>query len=158
MIQRVQSIYLAIMIILLSFVTIGSTFFSFINETSIFKFSSYGITEYSVETGEILNTSTFPIFVGTIALTLLSFLCLMSYKNLKRQFKLGRTIFALYFLGLISIMLLAGFGDNMLKEASYSREMGIGFFLFVAGFPFSFLANIGIKRDKKLLESLDRLR
>jgi len=36
--------------------------------------------------------------------------------------------------------------------------MGLGFILFVAGFPFTFLANTGIKRDRNLLKSLDRLR
>ena len=47
---------------------------------------------------------------------------------------------------------------KLLDEETASREMGLGFLLFVVGFPFTFLANTGIKRDKKLLDSLDRLR
>ena len=47
MIQRVQTLYLAIMIILLSIVTFGSTLFSFVNEISRFEYSSYGIVEYA---------------------------------------------------------------------------------------------------------------
>jgi len=56
------------------------------------------------------------------------------------------------------MILLATFGSKMIGKEDMIREMGLGFFLFVAGFPFTFLANIGIKRDKQLLDSLDRLR
>ena len=157
MIQRIQTLYLAILILLVSIVSTGTSLFSFISETSKFTFSSFGITEYSLD-GKFIQTETFPIFVGTIALVLLSFLCLMSYKNINRQFKLGRLVFFIYFLSLLSIFLLSVFGDRLLDISSSSREMGVGYFLFIAGFPFSFLANIGIKRDKKLLDSLDRLR
>ena len=158
MIQRIQTLYLFITIILLTIVTFGSTLFSFLNEISRFSFGTYGIVEYSLENDKVIGTTSFPFFIGTIALILLCFLCIMSYKNLNRQFKLGRMIFGIYFLMLIVVVLLSYFGDSMLDAKTTSREMGLGFLLFVAGFPFTFLANIGIKRDKELLSSLDRLR
>ncbi len=77
---------------------------------------------------------------------------------MNRQFKLGRMVFGIYFLMLVSVILLSSFGDYLIDTETTSREMGLGFILFVAGFPFTFLANTGIKRDKQLLESLDRLR
>lgn len=158
MIQRIQTIYLGLVIILLSIVTIGSPLFSFVNETSRFTFNSWGITEYSISDGKVLGTNTFPIFIGMIALVLLSFICLMAYKNVNRQFKLGRTVFYLYFFSLIAIFCLSMWGQGLVDVKTTSREMGLGYWLFVAGFPFSFLANLGIKKDKKLLDSLDRLR
>ena len=82
----------------------------------------------------------------------------MSYKNLVRQFKLGRMVFGIYFLMIISLILMSYLGDSLIDTETSSREMGLGFILFVAGFPFTFLANTGIKRDKELLSSLDRLR
>jgi uncharacterized membrane protein YhaH (DUF805 family) len=82
----------------------------------------------------------------------------MAYKNVNRQFKLGRTVFFLYFLSLTAIFFLSIWGDGLVEGKTTSREMGLGYWLFIIGFPFSFLANIGIKRDKKLLDSLDRLR
>lgn len=157
MIQRIQSVYLALVIVLLSTVTLGIELFSFVSDTSRFVFSSFGITEYDLE-GKVIAVKNFPIFIGLIALILLSFICLMSYKNLARQFKLGRTIFYIYFLMLVSLLLLAFMGDSLIDVKEAKRELGLGFFLFVAGFPFSFLANTGIKRDKKLLDSLNRLR
>lgn len=158
MIQRVQTIYLGIMIILVSIVAIGSPLFSFVNETSRFTFNSWGVTEYSVTSGKILGTSTFPLFIGLISLVLLTFICLMAYKNINRQFKLGRTVFFLYFLSLTAIFFLSIWGGGLVEAKTTSREMSLGYWLFIIGFPFSFLANIGIKRDKKLLDSLDRLR
>ncbi|MDG1148480.1 MAG: DUF4293 family protein [Crocinitomicaceae bacterium] len=158
MIQRVQTLYLATLIILLSMVTFGSTLFSFVNEASRFEFSSYGIVEYSELNNEIIDSQTFPFFIGTISLILIAFITLMSFKNLDRQFKLGRMVFYIYFIMLISVIVLATFGDSMLDVETNRREMGLGFFLFSAGFPFSFLANTGIKRDRALLNSLDRLR
>ena len=59
---------------------------------------------------------------------------------------------------LVSVIVLSIVGDKLIDAETTSREMDLGFFLFVCGFPFTFLANTGIKRDKKLLESLDRLR
>lgn len=158
MIQRVQTLYLAIAIILLSIVTFGSELFSFVGESSRFTFSSYGIVEYDLIDASVIGKQNFPFFIGTIALILLCFLCVMSYKSLDRQFKLGRMVFFLYFAMLISVIVLSLYGDAMIHEETTKRELGLGYFLFVAGFPFTFLANTGIKRDKKLLDSLDRLR
>lgn len=158
MIQRIQTVYLAVVIILLTIVTLGSELFSFIGETSRFTFSSYGIMEYDLTTEKLIGQQSFPFYLGTIALILLSFLTIMSYKNLNRQFKLGRTVFGIYFLMLVTVCLLSYFGNNLVEAEINGREMGLGFLLFVIGFPFSFLANTGIKRDKKLLDSLDRLR
>ena len=158
MIQRIQSVYLAILIILVAIATFGMSFFSFVNETSRFTFSSFGITEFDKTSNALLSYKQFPIYIGLIALILLAFITLMSYKNLKRQFKLGRTVFGIYFVMLTSLFLLSVFGDKLLPTDTYTREMGFGFLVFVCGFPFAFLANTGIKRDKKLLESVDRLR
>lgn len=158
MIQRIQTVYLAVAIILLTIVTLGTTLFSFVNETSRYSFSSYGIMKYDLSSNNLVSQQSFPFYLGTIALILLCFITLMSYKNLQRQFKLGRTVFFLYFVMLMTVVLLSVLGDGMLEAETTGREMGLGFFLFVVGFPFTFLANTGIKRDKKLLDSLDRLR
>lgn len=158
MLQRVQTIYLGIAIILLGIVSTGSTFFSFVTESNRHSFNAFGITTSDVKTNAITAHNGMLFIVGIIALALLSFICLMSYKNLNRQFKLGRTVFMLYFAGVVGIVVLSFMGDTFVDEPIVKRELGAGFYLFIAGFPFTFLANIGIKRDKRLLDSLDRLR
>jgi hypothetical protein len=145
-------------IILLSVLTFGVTIFSFVGETSRFNFNAFGIVETDLVSGKQLSYESFPLYIGTIALTLLCFLAVMAYKSLARQFKLGRTIFGLYFLSVIGIILISMYGKGLIDTPTTGRELGVGFYCLIAGFPFTFLANIGIKRDKSLLESLDRLR
>lgn len=156
--QRVQTVYLGITIILLGIVSAGVTLLSFVGESSKYVINSFGITTQNAQTGEAIEHEMMPMMVGTIALALLCFVCIMSYKNLNRQFKLGRTIFLLYFVSVVGVILLSFLGDGMIEESDVKRELGIGFYLFVAGLPFSFLANVGIKRDKRTLDSLNRLR
>lgn len=156
--QRVQTVYLGITIILLGIVSAGVTLLSFVGESNKYVINSFGITTQNAQTGEAIEHEMMPMMVGTIALALLCFVCIMSYKNLNRQFKLGRTIFLLYFVSVVGVILLSFLGDGMIEESDVKRELGIGFYLFVAGLPFSFLANVGIKRDKRTLDSLNRLR
>ena len=158
MLQRVQTIYLGIAIILLGIISTGSTFFSFLSETNRHTFNAFGITTSDLKTNAVTDHQGMLFIVGIIALALLCFICLMSYKNLNRQYKLGRTIFFLYLVSVIGMIVMSAIGDNFIEEATTKRELGLGFYLLIAGFPFTFLANIGIKRDKRLLESLDRLR
>ena len=158
MIQRIQTLYFGIAMILLGIVTAGVEMFSFVTESSRYEVSAFGITESSKESEVLLSHTSYPMFIGTIALILLCFLAIMSYKNLDRQLKLGRIIFGLYFLGVIGVLVLTMIGEQLIGTKLDAREMGLGFILFIAGFPFTFLANLGIKRDKRLLDSLDRLR
>lgn len=156
MLQRIQTYYLAIIIIIQGVVASGMEFFRFSGGGESYSFNSWGVTHYSAD-NKAIETSIYPVFIGFIALALLAFLCIMSYKNLDRQLKLGRTIFYLYFVSVLSLYLFATFGDSWMPEEIESREMGLAYWLFIAGFPFSFLANTGIKRDKRLLDSLKRL-
>lgn len=157
MIQRIQTLYLGLSMLLLAIVSIGTDWFSLTNGEFRYVFSSFGITKYT-DGGKFIEQNSMPMFIGLFALILLMFLCIMSYKNLARQFKLGRTVFYLYFLFVVGLLVLTFTGENFVEGEGYKRELGFGFYLFIAGFPFTFLANTGIKRDKNLLDSLDRLR
>lgn len=161
MLQRVQTVYLGIAIILLAIVSSGSTLFSFISESNRTNVNVFGLATTELKPLG-MKTSIFIgapyLFIFVAILTILCFICLMSYKNINRQFKLGRTIFFLYFLSVVGMIVLSFIGDNFIEETTTKRELGLGFYLLIIGFPFTFLANIGIKRDKRLLDSLDRLR
>jgi small neutral amino acid transporter SnatA (MarC family) len=106
----------------------------------------------------MLGMQSYPMYISTISLILLCVLTLFSYKNLKRQYKLGRTTFYIYFLLLVILLIMAYFGKGLLNTEVDKRELGTGFILFIIGFPFIFLSNIGIKRDMNLIDSLNRLR
>jgi hypothetical protein len=156
MLHRVQTYYLAVVIIIQAITTTGIDFFRFFDtDETVYVFNAWGLSAYA--SGDRTGGTLFPVFVGFIALALLAFLCMMSYKNIDRQFKLGRLVFYLYFVSVISVYLFATFGEDWVSNTIESREVGWGYWLFIAGFPFSFLANTGIKRDKRILDSLKRL-
>jgi pilus assembly protein TadC len=80
----------------------------------------------------------------------------MSYKNLKRQYILTRLALLIYFVGLILLLLLATLGQ--LVQGAIGIELGVGYYISVVGLPLIYFAFKGVKKDKELLESLDRLR
>ena len=160
MIQRVQTLYYAITMILLAILLSGIELFRFVSEKTIYVFSVYGIQIGKVgeKNGSLEAASSIPFFITIISFILFIFITLLGYKNLNRQFRLARGIFFIYFILLIAVIVFAVIGGGTLTDEPTKRELGFGFLLFVLGFPFSFLAQLGIKRDKKLLDSLNRLR
>lgn len=160
MIQRVQTLYYAITMILLAVLLSGMEFFRFVGEKTIYIFSVYGVQSEKVGSpnGKMEAITSMPFYLSVISFILFIFITLMGYKNLNRQFKLARGIFFIYLLLLIAVIVFAVIGGGVLTNEPTKRELGLGFLLFVLGFPFSFLAQLGIKRDKKLLDSLNRLR
>lgn len=158
MIQRIQSIYLVIVIILLSVVTSGVTIFRYVTENVVYKLNSFGFNGYDKVSDKVVELNSYPVYISTIALAMLAFLTLMSYKNLARQLKLARMTFFIYLLLTIALVVFSLIGGDKLIEGEFKRELASGYLLFVAGLPFAFLANISIKRDKNLIDSLNRLR
>ncbi|MGM0478105.1 MAG: DUF4293 family protein [Bacteroidota bacterium] len=109
-----------------------------------------------------IPTFYFPFFSITILMCILTAATVLSYKKLKRQLRLGRLLFVLNFLGFGTMLVLyyllrqetADLGDSY----TVSHQLGFGFYCIVIATAFSFLANIGIRRDIKLIKSIDRIR
>jgi amino acid transporter len=160
MIQRIQTIYLAVAMILLSIVATGSEVFRFVGDTIFFKFNAFGIERFLVSNPNSKSelVQSYPLYISLILLVMFLFVTLMGYKNLKRQLKLVRTAFYIYLLLVITLIIFSSVGLSNFTNEPLKRELGLGFFLFIAGLPFVFLANLSIKRDKKLIDSLNRLR
>lgn len=160
MIQRVQTIYYILAIICLSSLLSGMEIFRFVGAKTYFVFNAFGIEKGKVNDpeGSLERLSKMPFFLTLISFILFIFMTLMAYKNLKRQFKLARIVFFIYLILLISLVFFAVMGGGMLSADQTKRELSLGFLLCILGFPFCFLAQLGIKRDKKLLDSLNRLR
>ena len=72
--------------------------------------------------------------------------------------KLARAVFFLYLLLIIGVVLASQLCGGCVTSDETTKELGLGFYIIVAGLPFTFLAQIGVIRDKKLLDSLNRLR
>ena len=159
MIQRIQTVYYIISMIFLGFLLSGMELLRFVSKDSYYAFNIHGITEHFTDSKlAAVETKSIPLYISVIGLILLEFVVIMSYKNLNRQFQLARSIFFLYLLILVAFIVFATIGYSPSKSIETTRELGLGFIFLVLGFPFAFLGQIAIKRDKKLLDSLNRLR
>ncbi len=164
MLQRVQTYYLGIIVLIQIIAVSGMDFIRFYSEKYVYVLNAWGVSVHanvnsdsSAQVAEQPDGFMVPVFIGFISLALLAFLCIMSYKNLDRQLKLGRTLFYLYFVSVLSVYLMATFGESWIDEGVTSREVGLPYWVFICGLPLAFLANTGIKRDKRILDSLKRL-
>ncbi len=109
-----------------------------------------------------IPTFYFPFFSITILMCIITAATVLSYRKLKRQLRLGRILFVINFIGFGTVLVLyyvlrqetAGLSDSFVT----SYQLGVGFYCIVIATAFSFLANIGIRRDIKLIESIDRIR
>lgn len=159
MIQRIQTVYYIISMFLLGILLSGMDLLRFVTTDSYYSFNVHGITQHFTDSKLTpVQTKSVPLYLSVIGLILLQFVVIMSYKNLNRQFQLARSIFFLYLLILIAFVVFASIGYSPSKSIETTRELGLGFIFLVLGFPFAFLGQIAIKRDKKLLDSLNRLR
>ncbi|MDX1651620.1 MAG: DUF4293 family protein [Brumimicrobium sp.] len=122
---------------------------------------SIGSDEVPENTGKI-PTFYFPFYSLTIILSMLCVVVIMSYKNLKRQLKFGRLLFVLnlftFIAAVIFYYLIKGDVEKYADAYAVTTILGLGFYCIVIATAFSFLANIGIRRDLRLIQSIDRIR
>ncbi len=158
MIQRIQTVYLLASAICLSVVLFGrSVLIYFIGSTiQTYQMTIYGITDQEKTSYQSsLNLPFYILSVLTIGLVLFA---IFSFKNLNRQGMITRIAALLYGIQIIGIVIVYFMHDIKIDGMPANAMIGSGFYILAIGFPFLFLANNGIKRDKKLLDSLNRLR
>lgn len=137
MIQRIQTLYLLLVVVLSS----GLIFVFNLWETN---------ANMSVYARDVIGF--FALFLTSAALALIS---IFMYKNRKLQFVLGRLNIILNFilLGLFVYRILSSSG-----ETTGVSKNGVGVLLPIFSIVFLILANKAIKRDEDLVKSVDRLR
>ncbi|WP_019038177.1 DUF4293 domain-containing protein [Psychroflexus tropicus] len=136
MIQRIQSLYLLIAILL--------------NGVLSFYLPLW-FTSENVEIFALSQPVAISLFLVSV---LLSFISLISFKKRKRQFVLGRINIILNF---VLVGVFAYWTLSLPGEMDIS-EKGIGMLLPIISIVFIALANKAIKKDEDLVKSVDRLR
>ena len=142
MIQRIQSIYLAVVFALSAILPL------------VFKLWDDSKKEvYALELLSDLSIIAKLVPVFFCITQLLAIVSIFKYKKRQLQFVLGRIIILinLFLLGILIYLSL-----NIPGEAS--SEKGIGMFIPVVVILFTVLANKAIKKDEDLVKSVDRLR
>ena len=142
MIQRIQSIYLLLVI----FLSIGATFFLKLwveadNEVFAFDLFAYESILYKL------------VPISFIISALLALITIFRYNDRQQQFVLGRIIILinLFLLGILIYLSLNIPGEIF-------SEKGIGMFIPSIVILFAVLANKAIRKDENLVKSVDRLR
>jgi hypothetical protein len=152
MIQRIQTVYLALLVICLG-LAFAFPFATYPLEEGIASLGALGVSD------NISTASTwFPYYVTIGASMGLGIMTISQFKNRKKQLNFGKINYLLIIVSLIFISIdTRGVADKIgILEAEISY--GIGMFLPVAALAFQFLANRSIKADEKLVKSMDRLR
>lgn len=142
MIQRIQSIYLAVVFALSAILPL------------VFKLWDDSKKEvYALELLSDLSIIAKLVPVFFLISALLAIVSIFKYKKRQLQFVLGRIIILinLFLLGILIYLSL-----NIPGEVS--SEKGIGMFIPVVVILFTVLANKAIKKDEDLVKSVDRLR
>lgn len=129
----------------------------FVFEGSHYSFNLFGIQKFNLK-NEVIESTPNYFYIIDILMILLTFNTLMKYKNLSQQLKWARNISFMYLTMVIALVIFAAIGNKYFFDGLGTRELGAGFSILVISFPFSYLAQLAIKRDKKLLDSLNRLR
>ncbi|MGI9531452.1 DUF4293 domain-containing protein [Lutimonas sp.] len=144
MIQRIQSIYLIIAMLLSWLVAFLVPFWVDQNSDVIYLNSLFQDTS-------ILNLVVPILFIGS---GLVSFLSFLAYKNRTRQIISNRLniVINFFLLGIIVYHLLNLPGETIVSEK------GIGVFIPLLVIVFLVLSNKAIIKDEKLVKSVDRLR
>lgn len=153
MIQRIQTVYLALA--LLSLVLMFAFKISvFSNETNEWFFSIYGLQPANSAADGVIW---FPPFILNVVLIILLLVIITMFKNRKMQLMLGRLSYLLI-LGYFVLLYFwtDGLADVLTTDGKAAYSVGIYFPM--AALAFVFLANRAIKKDEELVKSLDRLR
>lgn len=152
MIQRIQTVYLAISVILLGLI-FAFNFATYHTETGDFIFSVNGISPKNDDASILLPYSiVIPVIIAAIVFAILQ------YKKRKVQLKIVRLA---YILILITLAFLFFDMSNIEKALNVTQEnssYGAGLFLLAASWPLVFLSNRAIKKDEELVKSVERLR
>ena len=156
MIQRIQTLYLfiaIIVIVLMFFFPIAGYY----GDLHTFIFSVLGIKNMVPDAQEIFNKYfTFPIVFFIISIVIITITTVFIYKNRPKQLKLIKLSILLNIMMIIGIFIVY---SRMIQSVIEVNEV----FKTAAFFPlisliFFVLAYRAVKRDEKLVRSADRLR
>jgi hypothetical protein len=99
----------------------------------------------------------FPFYILDIILVVMHAFVLFPHKKIKVKLKWAQYSFLIYVLSGLGLLIFMLTGSELaLQGSAVSPKAGL--FLFLAGIPLSYLAVKSVKKDKALVDSVDRIR
>ena len=156
MIQRIQTLYFFIALLLVCSTLFGFDIFSVkLDElgTRTFDISAFHISE----SGNAFRNSTLWIYSAVAALTLI--ITIATFKSREKQITLAK-------MAILIVLLVSGWfvvmGYQFLSKSEFPKNHGVilgtGFYLFASSIVFILLGLRGVQKDKKLIDSVNRIR
>ncbi len=157
MIQRIQTIYILLFAILL----FSALFFPFaVISNGLDIYSLYPASGWEISNGGIdLGNSVY--YIGYLVAISFSILMLVNYKKRTKQLRYGKICYLIVVITLVYMFNVIDVKSEILIEnndENLSVFFSFSMYMLVASLPIMFLANRAIKKDEKLVRSLDRLR
>lgn len=157
MIQRIQTVWLllACLTILLLFLFPYLQYFDNFGTAMAIKIT--GI--YQGVADGIMQTESFILqTIATVLIAILPLVIIFYYKNRKKQLQLGYLNFFLIILLGVWLYFSASEAATVVNKTLQLENIGIGALLVPIAAVFVLLAIQGIRKDEKLIKSVDRLR
>jgi len=156
MLQRIQTLYFLGALIMMASALIGTSIFQLHAKTHYATISAYETVFAKKGTYELIQTNYFWLAFALVSVLII--LVIFLYKNRKRQLLVGWTTLSLSLLTygwIVSYYFFFKSEYNELKDASF--QLGASFSAF-SSFYFLALGIRGVRKDKALVDSLNRLR
>jgi hypothetical protein len=158
MIQRIQTIYYTLAILSLAIPLAGMTILTVYGPEMTRGITLFGPEAADGLASESLRLPALPMFLGNLIVILMLILTIFSFKNLKRQASIGRITLIAYALLIVGFCVISYFLSQWAVLHKMITAFGLGFYFMLPGILFVLLGNRGVKSDRKLLDSLNRLR
>lgn len=153
--QRVQTLYLAIAIII-NLVTFTLNIAEFQIEEQLHEFSIYGLLDKS---GESLLYSTTTLSVINLLSVLISLVVIFMFKKRQLQIKLSQlNLFVQVILVAAIFFMLDAAASQFQLDTEIHLNYGMGILTSILPMVFIYLAIRAIKKDEALIRAADRIR
>jgi hypothetical protein len=155
MLQRVQTIYWSLSLLCLSILFFGVNLVSFSKGNNVFDLTLYQLKEYDSKGSLVKEVARFDYLIVAIVVLLIC-LTIFSFKNLKKQLNLAKWVMFIHLLIGFNFILFSYSGMIVSNPISVRLNFSIAF-IFIS-LILSILGYQGVKKDKNLLDSVDRIR
>lgn len=155
MIQRIQTVYFLIAALLVATTLFGTDLFSFTQGEFVHS------TAYKLFRGAVVEGKKVDFWMLSLVQVVFALMIIFSFKMRHRQIFLGWILLLLNILSSFWIVLGANVHSaecTNCAELATGLSFGIAFYLHAAAFIFVFLGIRGVRKDKKTIDSLNRLR
>lgn len=154
MLQRIQTVYFLLALICVSISMFNLDLYSvqMENGENFFTVRAFGIINKSGTT----QPGTFWIYCAVAVLAVLT--TLLSYKDRAKQLLLSKLSLAIVSLSGIWFIISGIITSSNISIVETHYFPGIATYAYLAAVPFLVLGLLGVRKDKKLIDSIDRIR